>query len=174
MPGLFAEFREEKRITLLREPLVSQGSIYFAPPDRLARLTHSPAPSAILLIGDRIAYEDRGERGSIDIDSHPMIRGMSDIFRALLAGDGDALRTVFEVQSLPRDGEGWEITLRPRHAPMRDSISAIRVQGTDAHLTELHIAERSGDETTMEFSAVDTERRFSADEVAKIFGLASP
>ena len=35
MPGLEARFREEKRIALLVLPLVSEGTIHFAPPARL-------------------------------------------------------------------------------------------------------------------------------------------
>ena len=171
MPGLSAEFREEKRIALLREPLVSQGSIYFAPPERLARYVRTPIPSIVLLIGDRVSYDFKGDRGELDIDSHPMIRGMSSIIRLLLAGNAVGLEKLFSVKAEVVDSDLWEIFLVPIHAPMRDSIATIRVRGAGGKLRELHIAERNGDETTTRFSVVDTTRRFSASEVQQFFRL---
>lgn len=171
MPGLSAEFREEKRIALLRDPLVSQGSIYFAPPDRLARYVRTPVPSVVLLIGDRVWYDFRGDRGDLDLDSHPMLRGMSSIFLLLLAGDVEGLGRLFDMKADIAESGRWEIILRPSQQPLRESIESMRVSGTGAQISELHIAERNGDETTMHFSAVDSARRFSASEAEQIFRL---
>ena len=37
--GVRARFRETKHLSLLTAPLVSEGTLYFAPPDRFARHT---------------------------------------------------------------------------------------------------------------------------------------
>ncbi len=174
MPGLSAEFREEKRIALLRDPLVSQGSIYFAPPDRLARHVRTPIPSVVLLIGDRVSYDFKGNRGDLEIDSHPMIRGMSSIFRLLLAGDAEGLERLFDVKAEIVESGRWEIVLRPSQQPLREAIESMRVSGSGARLGELHITERNGDATTMKFSAVDSARRFRTGESDQIFRLPDP
>ena len=49
MSGLSARFREEKRMALLAAPLVSEGTLYFAPKGRLARHITAPAPATVLL-----------------------------------------------------------------------------------------------------------------------------
>ncbi len=171
MPGLSADFREQKRITLLREPLISSGSIYFAPPDLLLRHTRVPTESVVLLAKNQITYQIRGDRGGVDIDSHPMIRAVTDIFRLLLVGDVAALREIFLITVESGQADRWEIKLEPREAPLRDSISQLRVRGVGNRLDEVHIAERNGDTTQMTFSAVDTKRQFSATEIEQIFRI---
>ncbi len=42
VPGLQAKWHEEKRIALLAKPLVSDGTLHYAPPQKLARHTLSP------------------------------------------------------------------------------------------------------------------------------------
>ncbi len=171
MPGLSAEFREEKRLALLMDPLISEGAIYFTPPDRLARHVRSPIPSVVLLLGDRVSYDFKGDRGDLDIDSHPMIRGMSGIFRLLLTGDAEGLERLFDIKAEIAGSGAWEIVLHPRDQPLRDSIDSMRIRGKGAQLTELYIAERNGDETTTSFSDVDSARQFSAGEAEQFFRL---
>ena len=171
MPGLSARFREEKRIALLRDPLVSEGSIYFAPPESLARYVRTPVASVVLLVGDRVSYDFKGDRGELDIDSHPMIRGMSSIIRLLLAGDADALTRLFEVKTVIADSDDWEIFFLPRLATLRKTIASVRVRGTGGKLRDLRVAEHNGDETTTIFSDVDIARSFSSNEAENIFRL---
>ena len=171
MPGLSAKFREEKRIALLREPLISQGSIYFAPPDRIARHVQTPVPSVVLFIGNRVSYDFKGERGDLDIDSHPMIRGISSILRLLLSGDAEGLERLFDVKAHTAPSGRWEIVLRPSQRLLRERIEMMSVSGTGTQLREFHIAERNGDETTMYFSSVDTTRQFSTREAEQFFRL---
>ena len=171
MPGFSCDFRETKRIAILRDPLVSRGSIYFAPPDRLARYVRTPVPSVVLLIGDRVSYDFKGDRGVLDIDSNPMIRSISSTFRLLLAGDTEALKRRFDMNANLAESGHWEIVLRPSRQPLSESIQFMRVSGIGTQLGELHIAERNGDETTMNFSAVDPARQFSDSEAAQIFRL---
>ena len=173
MPGLSADFREEKRITLLREPLVSRGSILFAPPDRLLLQVASPIPSTVLLEGDRLSLASGGDRQSLYIGSHPLLKGMSESIRLLLAGDTATLEQRFEMRSQQRsDGrEGWELVLAPREAPLRSSIRSMRICGMASKLAEFEVSEANGDSTTLVFSSVNASRNFSASEIAEIFRL---
>lgn len=171
VPGISAEFREEKRINLLRDPLVSEGSIVFAPPGRLVRRTRIPTASVLLISGSRLSYLANGERRSLDVDSHPMIRATTDIFRLVLAGDSQALRSRFEVRTENLGNDQWEIALQPKLAPLTDTISEIRIEGNVDRISKIHIGEINGDETTTTFSSMDTNRQFSISEAEQIFRL---
>ena len=46
--GVRARFRETKHLSLLTAPLVSEGTLHFAPPDRLARHTTHPGNASIV------------------------------------------------------------------------------------------------------------------------------
>ncbi|HEX4386005.1 MAG TPA: hypothetical protein VH083_23770, partial [Myxococcales bacterium] len=49
LPGLQAKFHEVKKLTLLKAPLTSEGSIHFAPPSTLVRRTTGPAESTLVV-----------------------------------------------------------------------------------------------------------------------------
>jgi len=177
MPGLEARFREEKRIALLREPLVSHGVLYFAPPDRLLRHVREPVESTLLLRGRELSIgSSRGIR-TIDLAANPVLRMFVDPFRLLLAGDIEALRKSYRVQ-LEASGNPparrWEIRLEPLHSPVQDAIAWIRLSGQGRELFELEVREVSGDVTITRFSAVDTERHFSDRDFAELFERPLP
>ena len=51
-PGLRAAVEEEKHISLLREPLVSHGTIAFVPPGLLVRVIDEPVSSLLVIDAD--------------------------------------------------------------------------------------------------------------------------
>ncbi len=46
-----AHFVERKHLALLTEPLESEGELYFAPPDHMARVTTRPEPARLVIRG---------------------------------------------------------------------------------------------------------------------------
>ena len=52
-PGFSANFVEEKRILLLKEPVRNEGRMYFAQPRSFARWVDRPFPSQVLLLEQR-------------------------------------------------------------------------------------------------------------------------
>jgi hypothetical protein len=178
-PGLTARFSEEKRMALLREPLMSQGVLYFAPPDRLLRRVSEPVESSLLLRGDALTLGSARGARTIDLESHPVVRSFVDSFRLLLAGDVEALRAIYRVQfeaaeAAEAEQRRWEIRLEPLLAPVQRAIAWIRLSGRDRVLLELEVREVNGDVTLTRFSAVDEERHFSERELEDLFRPPAP
>ncbi len=171
LPGLEARFREEKRIALLVSPLVSEGTIHFAPPGRMARHTTSPAPASVVVSDGALSFGAGGEAERIDLASSPTVRLFVESFVAILAGDRAALERMYAITIAPA-GEGWELRLLPRPAPMRRVIREVRVAGRGAVIERIHVLEVSGDETVTTFSGVDTARRYSEAEARRVFRVA--
>lgn len=172
MPGLVARFREEKSLALLRAPLVSHGSIYYAPPNRLARVVRSPDPSQLVVDGDRLLLATPGETRTIDLAAYPILRAFVDSLRLLLRGDLPALEEQFRVDFSRPPGEPagrWQLELRPHQMPLSESLRKIRIAGQGRALLEFHVTDAAGDETRMSFSEVDTEHHFSDRELAEHF-----
>jgi hypothetical protein len=177
IPGFSARFREEKRISLLREPLLSHGRIYYAPPQRLARVIDEPAASRVVVDGERLTYSSADERGSIGLDAHPTLRIFVDSLRMLLRGDENGLRETFHITFSnvgPPEELSWSVVLEPRSDSLRRSLASIRIEGNDRSLRVFQIVERNGDVTRMRFSSDGTERRLTEREVAEIFGTPGP
>jgi hypothetical protein len=181
MTGFSARFREEKHLAMLQEPLVSRGVVYFVPPGRLVRHVEEPLASTFLVHGGEIAYGNADESHSLDLAASPVLRSLVDGIRLVLAGDVDALRESFRVE-FETDSEAstsdagtrsWRIRLEPLRAPERDGIAWISFSGRGRIPSELRVVERGGDHTVTLFSEVRTDRRFSEDELAKLFRVPS-
>ena len=176
MPGLSARFEEEKRLSLLRAPLASEGTLYYARPDLIARHTTAPAASSWVLRGDTLHVSGPDGARSLDLAAVPALQPLLDALRSLLRGDLPALERVFEIGfDAPASADGrWQLRLTPREAPLRDVVSLLEIEGVAGILSSLRVREVGGDETFERFSQVDPLRRFSEAERSRIFDVATP
>ncbi len=173
MPGLKARFREEKRMALLAKPLVSEGTLHFAPPAKLARYTKYPVRSWLVIDEHRIGYGDELGGEQLNLDRNPAARLFVDSFMNILAGNRSALERIYDIDVTPRsDGAaGWQLVLVPLVAPLRDVIERVEVQGRASKLDGMRVVEVVGDETLTTFFEVDVQHRYRPDELEKIFRL---
>jgi outer membrane lipoprotein-sorting protein len=176
-PGLYARFREEKHITLLQQPLVSEGHIYFAPPARFARHTEKPIASTMIIDGNNLQFGNADGQESVNLGTNPVARLFADAFVMLLSGNRAGLEKIFKMELAPKPGGAagaageWTLVLTPRVAPMDKMIKALELRGRGLNLNELDVRESSGDWTRTTFTNVDLDRRYSAAEQAKFFTL---
>ncbi len=173
VPGLEAHFREEKKLSLLAAPLLSEGTLHFAPPARLLRHTTAPVASTLLIDRDRLTFGDAEHTETIPLEGNPVVRLFVDSFLKLLEGDKAALERIFQVQLKPQ-GERWELRLKPRLAPMTQVIDSIVMQGQGVVLSKMTISELTGDETVTVFDKVDAARKYSPAELLRIFAVPGP
>ena len=131
-PGLYARFREEKHITLLQAPLVSEGSIYFTPPSRFARHTEKPIKSVMIIDGNQLQFGNADGQESMNLGTNPVARLFADAFVMLLSGNRAGLEKIFKMQLTPKTGSGageWKLVLTPRVAPMDKLIKDMELRG---------------------------------------------
>jgi outer membrane lipoprotein-sorting protein len=171
--GLSAHFHEEKRIALLAQPLISEGTVHYAPPGKIARHTLTPSSSSVVLDGTTLRFGDGTTERSIDVASSPVVRAFVDSFLAVLAGDRAALERSFKVDFHSPGGQKWELVLVPREASLTGILREIRFTGDGLVLSQMRIREASGDEGLTTFSEVDTAHVYSPAEAARVFRVAS-
>jgi hypothetical protein len=167
MPGLYAEFREEKHLALLAQPLVNEGTLHFAR-GMLARHTTKPTRSSLVVAQGRLSFGDEGGAEHIDLASNPVVKTFVDSFVQILAGDRSALEALYAME-FADVADGWKLTLRPRVAPLQKTIDRLELSGRGLVLTDLRVVEKNGDETQTQFSRVDTARRYSKTEIEQTF-----
>jgi hypothetical protein len=170
-PGLYAHFREEKHITLLQQPLISEGSIYFTPPARFARHAEKPIASVMIIDGNQLQFGNADGQESVNLGANPVARLFADSFVMLLSGNRAGLEKIFKMQLTPKPSGEWRLVLTPRIAPMDKMIKEMELRGRGLNLNELDVREASGDWTRTTFTNVDLNRRYSAAEQAKYFTL---
>jgi hypothetical protein len=177
MPGLEARFSEEKRITLLSEPLISEGTLHFVPPDRLARHMLTPVPSSVLVEGSQLSFGDEEGQERIDLEVNPVVRLYVESFLHILEGNRDALEKTWKIELSLMDSGGddeWEIRLLPSAKPLAKTISELRLRGRGTLLTWMKIEEPTGDETITTFFDVDPGRQYSESDLEKLFRIRTP
>ena len=174
IPGLEARFREEKHLALLEEPLVSEGSLYYARPDRVRRSVEQPIRSTLVLRGSELSMAAGGSARVIDLTAQPTLRVFVESFRLILAGDLVRLRELYDLELRSASAAGWELALTPRAPPLSGAIAAVQVRGQGRILRELRVRESGGDETVTQFRDVDPARRFSERERDELFRVPAP
>jgi Outer membrane lipoprotein carrier protein LolA-like len=168
MPGLQAEFREEKHMALLAEPLVNEGTLHFAS-GKLARHVTKPVASSVLIADGLLEFGDGSGKETIDLDANPVVRLFVDSFVHIFAGDRVALEQLYSIQFSPADDGTWLMVLRPRMSPIDKVIDRVILEGEDLAVAKMRIIEIGGDETITAFSKVDTAKKYSARELAEVF-----
>ena len=172
MPGLSTRFREERRLALLKEPLVSHGTLHFAPPNLLVRHVEEPVESTVLLREDTLLISTPAGNQTFRVDANTLVRAFVDTFLLLLSGDAPALRENYQIHFEPVEGGAtgeWRIRLEPRRAPLSEVVAFFDLRGIDRRVMEMRLRELSGDETLTQFFDVNTDRRFSESEFQRLF-----
>ncbi|MDH5676114.1 MAG: outer membrane lipoprotein carrier protein LolA [Myxococcales bacterium] len=162
LPGLSAHYREEKRITLLKQPLTSSGEIYFLPPAVFIRSTREPDPSVVIIDERALRVVDTGGERSVDAGAGSPLQQLMLGVRSVLAGDREKLERHYEAKFELRDGGGWRLTLKPRDPHLRKFLTQLAFEGKDLIVERLRWVEASGDSSTLFFSKVDIGVRFGA------------
>lgn len=168
MGGLEAKFREEKHIALLAEPLVSEGTLHYASPSKLARHTLTPTRQSVLLEGEELRFFDGTREEVVDLGANAGLRTFVTSFLRLLAGDRAALDRAFRIRFAAK-GRGWTIALEPREGSVKRIVQRIELEGEELVLSRMRLVEASGDEARTTFSDVKPGRVYRDDELRRIF-----
>ena len=167
--GVVAEFREIKTLKLLDAPLETRGTIYYAPPDRLARVTRDPAETRLVLDGGHMRYRDAAGARDVDLASNPVARAFADNLIVLWRGDKPALEKVYALD-FHADGTRWQLVLTPRGSPLDRFVRAIHLRGDGAAMREMELVETDGDKTQTVFDKTDVAHAFGEEESRAVFG----
>lgn len=174
MEGLEAQFVEEKRLALLKAPLVSRGRLYFVRPGYLLRQIDTPQSSKVLITPTTLTLEDGNTVEKIDLAARSDVRSFVGSFVSLLAGDKDALTKVYRIELTWTEPDQWRMELTPKTAPLSDLITKVWVTGSELSVVEVHVFDTSGDDTIMRMLNVNPERQFNASERKVLFGIEAP
>lgn len=172
-PGVVARFREVKELSLLTAPLESRGTLYFAPPDRLARLVEEPGRSRLVINGKRLLFQDAAGGEEVDLSDNPIAREYVSSFIVLFNGDLAALRERY-APTFRTQGPRWTLELLPRSRPLSKFVERVTLRGEGRVLTRMELVESDGDRTTTWFEEVETDHRFDDAESERIFAQPEP
>jgi hypothetical protein len=169
--ALDAQFREEKRMALLAQPLVSEGELHYEKPRLLARHTRPPHASSVLLRGETLSFGDDQHKESIELSAQPALRVLVDTFVSVLGGDVAALERVAELKYEPLPNDGYRIRVLPRDEKMKRLVRSMFFEGQGTLLSKMELVDANGDTTVTTFTRVTVRKPYSAAEQARLFRI---
>ena len=152
------DFVQEKKMALFNHPLVTRGSIWVEPPNRLLWRVESPMRYALALDGSRIRQWD-GETGkttSLSMEGNPVFAAVTEQLNAWFGGRYGLLAQDYEVEQQAAAPATFTFVPKPT-APAAKMLESVTVVFRDdaRYIASIRIADRGGDVTTLTFA--DTE-----------------
>jgi outer membrane lipoprotein-sorting protein len=122
--SLQANFREERHMAILKEPIVNQGKIWFTPPDKIRREISGNSPSTTVIDGKKmtIYYPNLKTAEQYDLQKRPVIR---QSLEALTAGlNFNNVADYYSIEGTKEDKD-YVLNLTPKTASIRRLIKSL-------------------------------------------------
>src|SRR5271165_7353011 len=125
-PSLQANFREERHLTMLKDPVVNEGKVWFTLPDKIRREIGGKTPSTTVIDGKRMSiyYPNYQQLEIYDLEKRPVIK---DSLRALTAGLNFREVTNYYDLAGSKNGNQYQITLTPKTAAVRKLVKTVEL-----------------------------------------------
>jgi outer membrane lipoprotein-sorting protein len=171
--GVRARFRESRHLSILTDPIETTGTLYFAPPDRLARHTTSPGRSRIVIEAGRVSLRDETGQRVFDFSTNEIAQALVGNLMVVFRGDLKLLRERYSI-SFDSTAERWTLDLEPRARALRSLIERVHFVGKGGDLAAMETREPNGDRTIMEFSEIETGLSWEPRDLDRIFSVDPP
>jgi hypothetical protein len=148
-----ARYIEHRTLQALRTPLETRGTLRFEAPDRLEQVT-DPGTNGVsermTIKGNQLTIDRGAGRAPVvlAVNEHPEIGLLVDSIRALLSGDGEALRRTFDITPSGTLSH-WQLVLQPRDPARPKMLLWMRVTGYGARITGIDTQQGNGDHSEM-------------------------
>lgn len=149
------DFQQEKRLKILRKPLISTGTFTYHQSKGVIWKTLTPIPS-VLMINESKLLTGQGEQA--------VPAAFGNVFKALLGGELNRLLEGFDMTGMEQK-TSWQLQLKPKDELLRKIISTILISG-DTELRLLEIQEVTGNQTQISFTKISHPDHLSNEQQA--------
>lgn len=171
--GVRAHFEESRHLSILTDPIETTGTLYFAPPDRLARHATWPGRSSVVIEAGRVSLGDETGQRVFEFNTSEVAQALIGNLMVVFRGDLKTLRARYSI-SFDSDGESWTLDLEPRSRALRGVIEGIRFSGQNRELSAMETRESNGDRTITRFSEIEIGLSWEQADLDRIFSLDPP
>jgi outer membrane lipoprotein-sorting protein len=153
-PSIEANFREERHTALLKDPLVSQGKVWFTLPDKVRREVSGSRPSTTIIDGNKMSiyYPSFQQLEVYDLAKRPMLR---DSIQAIAAGlNFQKVTSYYNIEG-SKEGNVYRLVLTPKTSNMRRLLKSVDLT-IDQNLspTEVQVLDAKGEKVLVNYSNV--------------------
>ncbi len=142
-------FTETRTDPLLGAPIKSEGRLGWRAPDRVEKITETPAAERFVLEGTTVTLTRPGDKPrSLSINADPRLAPLVESLRAMLAGDRKGLERYF-LLALTGDDTRWSVTLTPRYQSLKETLTSVVYTGHGGVIEKIVTTDAGGGVSTM-------------------------
>jgi outer membrane lipoprotein-sorting protein len=143
-----ARFTEERRMALLDEPLITEGTLSYEAPDRLIRQDLAPKAALYEIDAEGVTVVSDGQELRLALRDEPVLQASIGPLLAALAGDVARLERDFAL-AVQGSANDWTMTLEPKTAELQEILASITLGGQAGQIQRIDMQEDDGDEVLM-------------------------
>jgi outer membrane lipoprotein-sorting protein len=152
--SLEANFREERHMSILKEPVISEGKIWFTPPNKIRRETTGNSPSTTVIDGRKmtIYYPNLKTAEQYNLEKRPIIR---ESLQALTAGlNFQRIADYYNIEGSKQD-KTYTVTLTPKTPSIRRLVKSLTLTiHTDLTPLKVDFQSPRGERVLIDYSNV--------------------
>jgi hypothetical protein len=141
-------FTEKKTMSVLNEPLMLSGELYYLRPNRIERHVLKPKAEDWVVEGDSLIMTQGKKQRKISLSAYPVAQGFIESIRATLAGDQKTLEGFYRIKFEGTE-KNWNLYLEPIDTQMLQYIESVKIKGVANQITVIETIETNGDKSMM-------------------------
>ena len=155
MQTMQCRFVQEKTSSMLAEPSVSEGVMFFVAPDKMRWEYVKPYAFALVVNGDRIVKVTDGKAEALEGNANRMYQGIVDIIMGSASGKKMFDATVFDI-ALFDDDAYWKAEMTPKRRDMKRMFSQLvfRFDKKTNGISRVEFNGSNGDITSIRFEEI--------------------
>ena len=155
MQTIQCRFVQEKTSSMLAEPSVSEGVLFFSAPDKMRWEYTAPYPFALVVNGERIVKVADGKTEVLEGNAGRMYQGIVSIVMGSASGKKLFDTSTFDVV-LYDDDAFWKADMNPKRRDMKRMFSQLvfRFDKKAKGISRVEFKEAGGDVTSIRFEDI--------------------
>ena len=165
MQTMQCRFVQSKTMSMLAEPSVSEGKMYFASPDRLRWEYVKPYAFALVVNGERIVKVTDGQAEALDGNSGRMYQGITSMIMSSASGKKLFDATTFDIV-LYDDGACWKAEMTPKRRDMKRMFSQLvfHFDKKTQVIDHVEFLDPKGDNTVIRFEEIRLNEKIGEEQ----------
>ena len=165
MQTMQCRFVQSKTMSMLAEPSVSEGKMYFASPDRLRWEYVKPYAFALVVNGERIVKITDGQAEALDGNSGRMYQGITSMIMGSASGKKLFDATTFDIV-LYDDGACWKAEMTPKRRDMKRMFSQLvfHFDKKTQIIDHVEFLDPKGDNTVIRFEEIRLNEKIGEEQ----------
>lgn len=155
MQTIQCRFVQEKTSSMLAEPSVSEGLLFFSAPDKMRWEYTTPYPFALVVNGERIVKVTDGKTEVLEGNAGRMYQGIVSIVMGSASGKKLFDTSAFDV-AIYDDGALWKAQMTPKRRDMKRMFSQLvfRFDKKTSGINRVEFIGSNGDVTSIRFEEI--------------------